>query len=406
MSLRVAFHYGPRLKKRCQARMVCFCFMPECALCGGGGGDGGAAPAQGCPSPRLGPSLPRDVAANLASGTPCSCYMPDCVRCLGGDVDATTKPLTGIVAANEVPRCRTPAVKKARKRGHWRLGHVGCTLAQELEEDKRIEAERLNDRIYRLAEVCILSLQPGLSALELIGRQRGERWGFWEVVSGTGRFTAAVVVAGLIVGPPVDIIRFPGGLALDLLLQKNQALLQAVLEEARPRWLHLGPPCTYWTPISRCTASKTPGTWALLRANARELWFTALQMAFLQSQQGRKGSIEQPPRCVSWRLRATEEFYIEHPDWKLFVWPSCAYGMCDPITGAPWQKRQGFLSNADLGLVASRRCTCRVPHGVVQDRIKSGPWKGWRRTTIAGQYPPEMCQKLASVVRREVSAMS
>ena len=153
MSLRVAFHYGPRLKKRCQARMVCFCFMPECALCGGGGGDGGAAPAQGCPSPRLGPSLPRDVAANLASGTPCSCYMPDCVRCLGGDVDATTKPLTGIVAANEVPRCRTPAVKKTRKRGHWRLGHVGCTLAQELEEDKRIEAERLNDRIYRLAEV-------------------------------------------------------------------------------------------------------------------------------------------------------------------------------------------------------------------------------------------------------------
>ena len=70
------------------------------------------------------------------------------------------------------------------------------------------------------------------------------------------------------------------------------------------------------------------------------------------------------------------------------------------------RKGKGFLSNADLGLVASRRCKCRVPHGVVQDRIKSGPWKGWRRTTIAGQYPPEMCQKLASVVRREVSAMS
>ena len=61
------------------------------------------------------PFIPDELAAHLASGTPCSCYMPDCVRCLGGDVDATTKPLTGIVAANEVPRCRTPAVKKARR---------------------------------------------------------------------------------------------------------------------------------------------------------------------------------------------------------------------------------------------------------------------------------------------------
>ena len=209
--------------------------MPECALCGGGGGDGGAAPAQGCPSPRLGPSLPRDVAANLAAGTPCSCYMPECVLCLGGDVDATTKPLTGIVAANEVPRCRTPAVTKTwRKRGHWRPGHVGCTLAQELEEDKRIEAERLNDRIYRLAEVYILSLQPALSALELIGRQRGERWDFWEVFSGTGRFTAAVVVAGLMVGPPVDIIRFPGGLALDLLLQKSPGIVAGCIGGGSP----------------------------------------------------------------------------------------------------------------------------------------------------------------------------
>ena len=332
--------------------------------------------------------------------------MPDCVRCSGGEHDVATTPLTGIVAANGVARGQTSAGQRKRKRGHWRPGHVGCTLAQEPEDDRKIKAEILKDRINTLAQVCILLPQLALSALQLIGRQRGECWDFWEVFSGTGRFTASVVVAGLIVGPPVDIIRFPGGLALDLLLQENQALLQAVLEEARPRWLHLGPPCTYWTPISRCTASKTPGTWALLRANARELWFTALQMAFLQSQQGRKGSIEQPPRCVSWRLRATEEFYIEHPDWKLFEWPSCAYGMCDPITGAPWQKRQGFLSNADLGLVASRRCTCRVPHGVVQDRIKSGPWKGWRRTTIAGQHPPGMCQKLASVVRREGSAMS
>ena len=133
-----------------------------------------------------------------------------------------------------MPRCRTPAVKKTRKRGHWRLGHVGCTLAQGLEEDKRIEAERLNDRIYRLADVCILLLQPALSALDLIGRQRGERWDSWEVFSGTGRFTAAVVVAGLMVRPPVDNMRFPGGLVLDLLLQKKRGIVAGCLGGGSP----------------------------------------------------------------------------------------------------------------------------------------------------------------------------
>ena len=401
LRLRVAFHYGSRLK-RCHVRMACFCFMPACALCGGGGGGGGGAtPAQGCPSPKLGPSGPGDVTANSAACTPCSCYMPDCVRCFGGEVDvASGAPLTGIVAA----RGQTSAGQRKRNRGH-RPGHVGCTLAQELEEDRKSKAESFRDRIATLARVCILMLQPALSALEWIGRSRGECWDFWEVFSGTGRFTAAVLAAGLMVGPPVDTLRFPGGLALDLLLQDNQALLQAVLEEARPRWLHLGPPCTYWTPISRCTASRKPENWAWLRTRARELWFTALQMAFLQSQQGRKGSLEQPPRCASWRLRATEEFYIEQPDWQLFVWPSCAYGMCDPVTGAPWQKMQGCLSNVDLGPVASRRCACRVPHCCVHDKIKSGPQKGQHRTTIAGEYPVEMCQALAAVVRLEVRAV-
>ena len=149
------------------------------------------------------------------------------------DVDVATTPLTGIVAANGVAGGQTSAGQWKRKRGHWRPGHVGCTLAQEMEEDRKIKAESLKDRINTLAQVCILLLQPASSALELIGRQRGECWDFWEVFSGTGRFTAAVAVAGLMEGPPVDIIRFPGGLALDLLLQSNQALLQAVLEEAR-----------------------------------------------------------------------------------------------------------------------------------------------------------------------------
>ena len=220
--------------------------------------------------------------------------------------------LTGIAAA----RGSTSAGKRKRKRCP-KPGHVKCTLAQELEEDRKgSQAESFDARIAVRASVCILMLQPALSALEYIGRPCGERWDFWEVYSGCGNFTAAALAAGLVVGPPVDLLRKAGGLALDLLSQDNQALLQAVLEEARPRWLHLAPPCTFWTAIGRWTASRTPETWALLRAQAKELWFFALQLAFLQSQHGRKGSLEQLPRCASWWLRCSEQFYVAWPDWQ------------------------------------------------------------------------------------------
>jgi hypothetical protein len=76
--------------------------------------------------------------------------------------------------------------------------------------------------------------QPTLSALEMIGRPRGERWDFLEVYSGRGNFTAAVVALGMVVGLAVDLLYKVGGLRLDCLLENSQALLQAVLAEARP----------------------------------------------------------------------------------------------------------------------------------------------------------------------------
>eukprot|EP00974_Lingulodinium_polyedra_P090955 8820238-Lingulodinium_polyedra.AAC.1 len=65
---------------------------------------------------------------------------------------------------------------------------------------------------------------------------------------------------------------------------------------------------------------------------------------------------------------------------------------------------QGFLSNADLGHLAPRTCLC-VRHGWVSRQVKSGPWRGERRAAIAGQYPMQMCEALASVVRLEVVAV-
>jgi hypothetical protein len=230
-----------------------------------------------------------------------------------------------------------------RRRREPLPGHVKCSLGQELEIDKGMRFDSLDARVAALASVCILMLQPSLTALELIGRPRGERWDFWEIYAGCGNFSAAVVAAGLSVGPPIDILQKQGGLSLDCLLQKSQALLQAILEEARPRWLHVAPPCTFWCAIGRWTAFKTQEQWAALREKAREHWSFALHMLVLQHRREAKGSLEQPPKCASWKLCISEQFHKEAGgSWKRFQWPSCVYGMKDPASGAPWKKTQGF----------------------------------------------------------------
>ena len=167
-------------------RMSCFCFMPGCALCDAAK----AAPVDHGPAVHIG---------MVAASRPCSCYMPDCVQCVSivaaeaeAEVDcsdteqAAPLHLTGIAAA----RGSTSAGKRKRKRCP-KPGHVKCTLAQELEEDRKgSQAESFDARIAVRASVCILMLQPALSVLECIGRPRGERWD-------CGKCTAVVGISQL-----------------------------------------------------------------------------------------------------------------------------------------------------------------------------------------------------------------
>ena len=197
-----------------------------------------------------------------APGPQCQCFMPACVACMEGPAQP----------ANSQP---------SRKRKHGRkrelpAGHSKCSLRQELEIDSRMHqgspgiAATVAGRSAALAAAFLLIVQPSLTALEMTGRPLGGRWDFFEIYSGCANFTAAVLMLGLCVGPGVDILHKPGCLRLDCLLESSQALLQAVLAEARPRWLHVGPPCTFWCAISRWTAHATQEGWDAKRKK-REL---------------------------------------------------------------------------------------------------------------------------------------
>ena len=252
-----------------------------------------------------------------------------------------------------------------------------------------------------LCKAFMLLSQPRLSALEMIGRPRGERWDFFEVYSGCGNFTAAVCALGLVVGPAVDMLYKIGGLKLDCLLENSQALLQAVLEEARPRWVHVGPPCTFWCAIGRWTAHGTAEQWDTKRKKAKTHWCFALHLLSLQEARGAMGSLEQPPGCASWKLGLTQDFRAAYPTWKFYTFKSCPYGMKNPGTGEPWEKWQGFLSNVSLAEMHAP-CVCTMKHGHIQGIVKGGPRHGERCSTVAGAYTPDMCSALATIVQKAV----
>ena len=74
---------------------------------------------------------------------------------------------------------------------------------------------------------------------------------------------------------------------------------------------------------------------------------------------------------------------------------------CVAQSRGPW-KCKGFSRTMSWDLWLPEKCECRVPHGWVHGQIRSGPRRGQHRTAIAGEYPMQMCQALASVVRVEV----
>ena len=91
---------------------------------------------------------------------------------------------------------------------------------------------------------------------------------FWEIFAGSCNLTKAVVKECKIrsatgdqqaaVLPPVEIDQnklsstpWKGLHTWDVLLPSQRRLVWAYLALLQPRWVHLGPPCTFWSPLAR-----------------------------------------------------------------------------------------------------------------------------------------------------------
>ena len=160
-----------------------------------------------------------------------------------------------------------------------------------------------------------------------------------------------------------------------------------------------GPSVHFLGQLGRMTAVRTLAEWAALRKQAVRHLRLAIMIMRWQAGRGREGSLEQPPRCISWSLRRARAL-LSQPGWRRFAWPSCQYGLKDPGNGRPYLKWQGFVSNVDLGAMQCK-CSCqRGAHQTVEGVVEEGDRVGETRAAVSGEYPPAMCDKLAGIILR------
>ena len=227
-----------------------------------------------------------------------------------------------------------------------------------------------------------------------------------EVYAGTGNWTSACQEAGLKAGPRVDKLT-PGGVKWDLLEPKCRRLLWAVAVVCRPKWIHSGFPCTFWTQLAHLTRKKTESQNESDRLRELVHVVFTCQLAMWQISQKRHVSLENPPACASWCLDIVTSTLAATGATKV-VFDSCAWGHRDPGNGKPYKKSQCIASTADLSKLI-RHCSCGKQVGIHQ-RVEGmvsillpGHARKMRRSTFAGAYPKQLCTAWANIVRAAVT---
>ena len=428
--------------------LVCACFLPDCNICNAKAVRPLKQPKSSSSSGAAVGSEPFGPAKSMDS---CFCYLPDCDLCNAISRPGVAATGTGLLGREVLTPVAVAVVgkkkdvpAKTRKQMVQRKPGSKRNLDVDVAEDQAAAVDFVAEHAALLESVPSSVHQSALCSL---GFQDGERWLFLEVFAGCGHLTAAAKLnlstERYKIGPAVDWSATKAAksvematvevatdkavaveeatavqisrLNLDLTRPFSQTLLLQLISETEPFWIHVAPPCTYWTPMSRFTATRTLKDWLDLGLEQKNLLNFGLHITWLQHTKQRRATFEQPPRCASWRLQRMQ-FLQKH--FKFYKFPSCSFGMRDPESHKPVQKLQALLGNFSLKAML-RPCSCPVPprvqhtapsgrrrsrskwirpkHGHLQGSFRSGPFKGMRRTAWAGRYPHKMCEALADI---------
>ena len=220
---------------------------------------------------------------------------------------------------------------------YYRYG--GDVLPQGVDEAKlRRRYRAIPEEFYTTTGLCPVTPE---NFPQWFSRSKGKglRWHAWEIFSGSGRLSLVLLMAGLIVGFPVDY-RY----GWDLCDPHHQRMLRQAQEEFQPGFLHCAPDCAPWSVSS---TSKDPKTRYEERMHARPGIQMVDEMCARQSKHSRGYNVEQPFSSSMWQEELPENALrlSRLQDYrKRQRIDQCMHGAMDE-NKQPIQKATGFGSN-------------------------------------------------------------
>ena len=216
-------------------------------------------------------------------------------------------------------------------------------------------------------------------------RGRGLRWHAWELCSGSGRLSLCLLMAGLVVGFPVDY-RY----GWDINNAQHQSYLNQAYHEFKPGVVHAAPDCAPWS-VSANTKDPRLRHQDRLRDRPGLQW---LQEIFeKQDRQARGYNLEQPHNSAMWQEHLPENpvrlSRIKGNRSKQRV-DQCMHGACDECQN-PIKKSTSFGSNMRWNRCALR---CSGHRGRAHSHLQGTGPNGLSRTSMAAVYPQTLCQRM------------
>ena len=214
---------------------------------------------------------------------------------------------------------------------------------------------------------------------------RGLRWHAWELFSGTGRLSLILMMAGLIVGFPVDF-RY----GWDLNNQEHQQMIFDAQREFKPGVVHIAPDCAPWSVSS---TSKDPQVRLQERQEAKPSLECTQQVCTNQSRHDRGYNMEQPLGSALFQEDLPENplhLSTLQDCRKRQRIDQCMHNAEDEERN-PIQKATGFSSNLKWSKTALR---CSGHKGRQHSHLRGTAPDGLTRTSKAAAYPKAMCQRM------------
>ena len=215
-------------------------------------------------------------------------------------------------------------------------------------------------------------------------RNKGLKWHFWEICSGSGRLSLTLLLAGLVIVPPIDA-RY----GWDLNDLGHQRYLNMARDEFAPGVIHCSPDCAPWSVSSNL---KDPELRHLERLRDQPGLAWIQETCEHQDAHDRGYVIKQPLGSAMMKDGPETPIHLERIQGnraKQRV-DQCMHEARDE-RGWLIQKATGLSANFKFVKTALR---CSGHNGQQHSHLQGQAPNGLSRTSMAAVYPKTMCQRM------------